>query len=194
MSTVDWLRTNKKESRCNGQTGSIPRFGFPQLCLNDAANGIRQTDNVTVFPDGITAGATWDKKLLYERGLAIGKEGRGKGVNIWLGPSVGPIGRKPKGGRNWEGFGSDPVLQAVGARETIRGVQSQGVSATVKHLIGNEQEVSLSICGILIGLPLTGLGERCTACTTHSNMATVPISVSIQFCTIEGLKMLTRRR
>lgn len=102
---------------------------------------MRQADNVTVFPDGITVGATFDKKLMYERGVAIGKEARGKGVNIWLGPSVGPIGRKPKGGRNWEGFGADPVLQAVGAHQTIKGLQEQGVIATVKHYIGNEQEM-----------------------------------------------------
>ncbi|KFA62864.1 hypothetical protein S40285_02265 [Stachybotrys chlorohalonatus IBT 40285] len=127
--------------RCNGNTGSALRVGFPQLCLNDAANGIRQTDNVTVFPDGITVGATFDKTLMYERGAAIGQEGRGKGVNVWLGPSVGPLGRKPKGGRNWEGFGSDPVLQGVGAYQTIRGVQDQGMIATIKHLIGNEQEM-----------------------------------------------------
>jgi beta-glucosidase len=94
-----------------------------------------------VFPDGITVGATFDKKLMYERGVAIGKEARGKGVNVWLGPSVGPIGRKPKGGRNWEGFGTDPSLQAIGARETIKGVQEQGVIATIKHFIGNEQEM-----------------------------------------------------
>ncbi|KAH7236732.1 glycosyl hydrolase family 3 N terminal domain-containing protein [Fusarium redolens] len=128
-------------SPCNGNTGSADRVGFPQLCLNDAANGVRLADNVTVFPDGITAGATFDKKLMYERGVAIGKEARGKGVNVWLGPSVGPIGRKPKGGRNWEGFGADPALQGIGARETIKGVQEQGVIATVKHLIGNEQEM-----------------------------------------------------
>lgn len=78
---------------------------------------------------------------MYERGVAIGKEARGKGVNVWLGPAVGPIGRKPKGGRNWEGFGADPVLQGVGARETIKGLQEQGVIATIKHLIGNEQEM-----------------------------------------------------
>ena len=78
---------------------------------------------------------------MYERGVAIGKEARGKGVHIWLGPAVGPLGRKPKGGRNWEGFGADPVLQGVGGRETIRGLQEQGVTATVKHLIGNEQEM-----------------------------------------------------
>lgn len=102
---------------------------------------MRQADNVTVFPDGITVGATFDKKLMYERAVAIGKEARGKGVNIWLAPAVGPMGRKPKGGRNWEGFGADPVLQAVGARETIKGIQEQGVIATIKHLIGNEQEM-----------------------------------------------------
>ena len=78
---------------------------------------------------------------MRERGAAIGDEARGKGVHIWLGPTVGPLGRKPLGGRNWEGFGADPVLQAVGARETIRGVQEKGVTATVKHLVGNEQEM-----------------------------------------------------
>lgn len=129
------------QSRCNGNSGSALRVGFPQLCLNDGAGGVRQADNVTAFPDGITIGATFDKKLMYERGKAIGEELRGKGVHIWLGPSVGPLGRKPKGGRNWEGFGSDPVLQGFAARETIRGVQEQGVAATVKHFVGNEQEM-----------------------------------------------------
>ncbi|POR31033.1 Beta-glucosidase [Tolypocladium paradoxum] len=128
-------------ARCNGNTGSVPRLGIPQLCLNDGHNGVRQADHVTVFPDGITAGATFDKQLLRRRGDAIGREARGKGVNVWLGPTVGPLGRKPKGGRNWEGFGADPVLQAVGARETIRGVQAQGVIATIKHFVGNEQEM-----------------------------------------------------
>ncbi|KJZ74992.1 Putative beta-glucosidase F [Hirsutella minnesotensis 3608] len=128
-------------ARCTGNTGSIPRLGLPQLCLNDGPAGVRQADHITVFPDAITVGATFDKQLMWRRGVAIGQEARGKGVNVWLGPSVGPIGRKPKGGRNWEGFGADPVLQAVGGRETIRGVQSQGVIATIKHFIGNEQEM-----------------------------------------------------
>ncbi|EHK25989.1 glycoside hydrolase family 3 protein [Trichoderma virens Gv29-8] len=127
--------------RCAGNTGSALRVGIPQLCLNDSPAGVRHADNVTAFPDGITVGATFDKALMYQRGVAIGKENRGKGVNVWLGPTVGPIGRKPKGGRNWEGFGADPVLQAVGARETIKGVQEQGVIATIKHFIANEQEM-----------------------------------------------------
>ena len=53
---------------------------------------------------------------------------------------MGPIGRNPAGGRIWEGFGADPVLQAVGAAQTIRGIQGEGVMATAKHFIGNEQE------------------------------------------------------
>lgn len=124
-----------------GNTGSAHRVGVPQLCLQDGPLGLRNSDHNTAFPAGITVGATWDKDLMLARGVAIGEEFRGKGVNIHLGPSVGPLGRKPRGGRNWEGFGSDPVLQAVGGALTIEGVQSRGVIATIKHLVANEQEM-----------------------------------------------------
>ena len=124
-----------------GNTGSADRLGFPQLCLQDSALGVSSADNVTAFPAGITTGATWDKALMYARGVAMGKEFRGKGANVHLGPSVGPLGRKPLGGRNWEGFGSDPVLQAKAAAQHIKGIQEQGVIATIKHYIGNEQEM-----------------------------------------------------
>lgn len=126
--------------RCVGNTGSALRLGFPQLCLQDSALGVKGTDNVTAFPPGITVGATWNKDLMYARGVAIGQEFKGKGVNVYLGPTVGPLGRKPRGGRNWEGFGADPVLQAVGGALTIKAVQEQGVMATIKHFIANEQE------------------------------------------------------
>ncbi|KAK1967638.1 glycoside hydrolase family 3 protein [Colletotrichum sublineola] len=128
-------------TRCVGNSGSVPRLGIPQLCLADSATGVRLADNVTVFPAGITTGATFDKDLMYARAVALGKEFRGKGAHVYLGPTVGPMGRKPRGGRNWEGFGSDPVLNARGGALTVKGVQEQGVIATVKHLIGNEQEM-----------------------------------------------------
>jgi beta-glucosidase len=126
--------------RCIGNTGSALRFGIPSFCLQDSALGVASTDNVTAFPAGITVGATWDKDLMFERGAAIGREFKGKGANVHLGPTVGPMGRKPRAGRNWEGFGVDPVLQGIAAREHIKGVQGEGVIATIKHLIGNEQE------------------------------------------------------
>ncbi|CAG8210200.1 unnamed protein product [Penicillium olsonii] len=126
---------------CVGQTGSVPRFGIPNICLQDSPLGIRNSDHNTAFPPGITVGATFNKDLMYERGVGIGEEARGKGVNIQLGPSVGALGRKPRGGRNWEGFGADPVLQAYGGAETIKGMQSTGAIAALKHFIGNEQEM-----------------------------------------------------
>lgn len=86
--------------RCVGNTGSALRVGIPQFCLQDGPLGVRNTDHNTAFPAGITAGATWDKGLLYRRGVAIGEEFRGKGVNFYLGPSVGPLGRKPRAGRS----------------------------------------------------------------------------------------------
>ena len=127
--------------RCVGNTGSVLRVGFPQQCLEDGPLGIRPTDNVTAFPAGISTGATWSKDLMYQRGVALGEEFRGKGINYYLGPSVGAIGRQPRGGRSWEGFGSDPVLQAVASAATIKGVQEQGVIATLKHYVANEQEI-----------------------------------------------------
>ncbi|KAF2458236.1 glycoside hydrolase family 3 protein [Lineolata rhizophorae] len=125
---------------CVGNTGPVARLGFPSLCLQDGPLGVRFTDHITAFPAGITVGATWNKELMYERGKAMGLEARLKGVNVLLGPSIGPIGRLPAGGRNWEGFGVDPVLQGMAAAETIRGIQEEGVMATAKHYVGNEQE------------------------------------------------------
>ncbi|KAL5339777.1 putative beta-glucosidase E [Aspergillus crustosus] len=114
--------------------------GFPPLCLQDGPLGIRYADHISAFPAGITTGATWNRDLIYQRGVALGREARLKGVNVLLGPSMGSLGMMPAGGRNWEGFGSDPVLQGIAAAHTIQGIQSTGVIATAKHLILNEQE------------------------------------------------------
>lgn len=125
---------------CVGNTGPANTVGFPSLCLQDGPLGLRFVDNITASPAGITVGATWNKELMYKRGRMLGIESRAKGVNVLLGPCVGPLGRMPAGGRNWEGFGSDPVLQGVAGAETIRGIQDEGVMATIKHFVGNEQE------------------------------------------------------
>lgn len=124
---------------CVGNTGSTS-VGFPSLCLQDGPLGIRFADSITVFPAAITTASTWSKKLMYERARALGREARGKGVNVVLSPCIGPIGRHPTGGRNWESFGSDPYLQGVAGGLSVRGIQSEGVIATAKHFIGNEQE------------------------------------------------------
>ncbi|KAL7273432.1 beta-glucosidase [Rhizina undulata] len=122
---------------CVGSTGSTS-VGFPSLCLQDGPLGVRFADGITVFPAGVTVAATWSKQLMYQRGRALGREARGKGVNILLGPCIGPIGKHPAGGRNWEAFGR--YLQGIAGGLGVRGIQEEGVIATGKHFVGNEQE------------------------------------------------------
>lgn len=132
--------TGWSQDLCVGNTAPASNVGFPPLCLQDGPLGIRFADHATAWPAGITVGATWNRGLMYKRGRALALEHRLKGVNVLLGPSMGPLGRMPAGGRNWEGFGSDPVLQGVASAETIKGIQDEGVIATAKHYVANEQE------------------------------------------------------
>ncbi|CZR61718.1 probable beta-glucosidase M [Phialocephala subalpina] len=133
------------QSTRNGCVGWIPaieRLGFHGLCLQDAGNGVRLADGVNAWDSGIHVGATWNRNLAYQRALHMGSEFRNKGVNIALGPVVGPIGRIAEGGRNWEGISNDPYLCGALAFETVRGIQENGVVTSVKHFIGNEQETN----------------------------------------------------
>ncbi|EPQ27396.1 uncharacterized protein PFL1_04934 [Pseudozyma flocculosa PF-1] len=124
---------------CVGNIAAIPRVGFPGLCLMDGPAGVRGTDRITSFPDGVTVAATFSKDLFYRRAHAMGEEFKTKGANIWLGP-MNNIARTPEGGRNWEGFGADPYLSGEAAHYSVLGMQDAGVQANIKHYIGNEQE------------------------------------------------------
>lgn len=117
---------------CVGQTGSIPRFGFRALCLQDSPLGVRDTDFNSAFPAGVNVAATWDRGLAYARGQAMGEEHRDKGVDMQLGPVAGPLGRTPEGARNWEGFSPDPVLTGALFASSIQGIQSAGQSTPEK--------------------------------------------------------------
>lgn len=126
---------------CVGNIVAIPRLNFSGLCLHDGPLAIRIADYASVFSTGISAGASWDRKLLYERGYAMAEEYRAKGAHVILGPVAGPLGRSAYAGRNWEGFSNDPYLAGEGMFYTIIGHQDAGVQATAKHWIGNEQEI-----------------------------------------------------
>ncbi|KAJ8079874.1 hypothetical protein PM082_016699 [Marasmius tenuissimus] len=126
-----------QNGRCVGNIPSIE--DFPGLCLEDSPLGVRFGDFSTAFPAAINAAATWNRELIRARGLAMGQEHVGKGVNIALGPMMN-MGRVAQGGRNWEGFGGDPFLAGEAAYETILGMQEAGVQACAKHFIFNEQE------------------------------------------------------
>lgn len=126
---------------CVGVSGSANKIGFPGLCLHDAGNGVRDTDGVNSYASGISAGASWNVTLAKERAVFMGAEFKKKGVNVALGPVVGPIGRVLTSGRNWEGFASDPYLDGVLGAQSVIGLQ-QSVIACIKHLVANEQETN----------------------------------------------------
>jgi beta-glucosidase len=130
--------------------------GFPtgHVSFFARADPEAPADYNSAFPAGGTVAASWDRQVWYDRGHAMGEEHAYKGVDVVLGPVVGPLGRSPEGGRNWEGFSPDPFLSGQAVYHTVKGVQSAGVVACTsaptdgavltlagtKHFIGNEQE------------------------------------------------------
>ncbi|KAJ6787866.1 hypothetical protein PWT90_07154 [Aphanocladium album] len=130
------------DNGCSGNVANISRLGFPGMCLSDAGNGLRATDFVSSFPSGIHVGASWNKDLAARRGAAMAGEFKKKGVNVLLGPVVGPAWRVTLSGRNWEGFSADPYLSGSLAAQSVAGIQGQGVITSTKHFIANEQETN----------------------------------------------------
>ncbi|KAI9335423.1 glycoside hydrolase superfamily [Zopfochytrium polystomum] len=126
-------------SPCVGSIYSKASIGFQGFCLQDSPTGVRFARNVSAFPAGINLAATFDKTLMYNQGLYMGREARGKGVHVLLSPMMN-IARAPAAGRNWEGAGGDPQLHAVSAAQQVKGIQASGVIATAKHFVLNEQE------------------------------------------------------
>lgn len=118
---------------------AIPRLGIPELKMSDGPIGLRNDGKATAYPAGIALAASWDTELAHEMGTAMGSDARARGVHFILGPGVN-IYRAPMCGRNFEYFGEDPYLASHIAVADIEGMQSQGVSATIKHFAGNNQE------------------------------------------------------
>ncbi|KAF5849059.1 hypothetical protein GGP41_006003 [Bipolaris sorokiniana] len=125
---------------CVGNIAPIPRLNFSGLCLQDGLLTIRQAIGASLFPAALTVAASWDRSLAHQRGAYLTKDFRERGAHVALGPSIGPLGRSPFEGCNWEGFSPDAFLSGTLVEDTIKGMQSTGVQACVKHFIANEQE------------------------------------------------------
>jgi beta-glucosidase len=117
----------------------LPRLNLPRLKMADGPLGVRNFGPATAMSGGVSLAATWNPQLAERVGTEIGRDARAKGVHFLLGPGVN-IYRAPMNGRNFEYFGEDPFLASRIAVGYIRGVQSQGVSATVKHFMANNSE------------------------------------------------------
>jgi len=135
----------------------LAQHGIPAIRVTDGPNGARggalpETARVSALcvPCGSALGATWDPELVQLVGEALGEETRTKGARVLLAPTVN-LPRSPLAGRNFECYAEDPLLSGRIAAGFVRGVQSRGVAATVKHLVGNEAEferttISSDIC------------------------------------------------
>lgn len=118
----------------------IERLGIPSIFMADGPQGIRIPGKpATLYPCGVMGAATWNRPMIYKYGKSLGSDARARGVDILLGPGVN-IYRCPLNGRNFEYFGEDPYLSGEIAVNYIKGVQDNGVIATVKHFCANNQE------------------------------------------------------
>ena len=133
-------------------TKAVKRLGIPSEMMTDGPHGLRRQESdsdalglgrsvpATCFPTASALANTWDESLLSDVGRAIGEEAVAQGVGMVLGPGVN-IKRSPLCGRNFEYFSEDPLLSGKLAAAMIRGIQSTGVSACVKHFAANSQEL-----------------------------------------------------
>jgi len=126
-------------------TVAVERLGIPSLKMTDGPNGARGAGSLTAgvkttcFPSGISLASTWNTDLLERVGQALADEAKMKGARVLLGPTVN-IQRSPLGGRNFECFSEDPFLSARLAVAYITGLQREGVGASVKHYVCNDEE------------------------------------------------------
>ncbi|MGQ1948481.1 glycoside hydrolase family 3 C-terminal domain-containing protein [Geofilum sp. OHC36d9] len=140
----------------------VPRLGIPEVWMTDGPHGIRPevlwdewsqagwtNDSCTAFPALTCLAATWNKEMSLAYGTAIGEEARYRKKSVLLGPGVN-IYRTPLNGRNFEYMGEDPFLSAQMVVPYIKGVQSNGVAACVKHYALNNQETERGSINVLV--------------------------------------------
>lgn len=133
------------------KTYAAPNAGIPSLFLSDGPHGLRKQEGAqdcmgiaesrpaTCFPTASALACSFDPELAERVGAAIGEEARRQGVDVVLGPGVN-IKRHPLCGRNFEYFSEDPVVSGRLGAAMVRGIQSRGVGACLKHFAANSQE------------------------------------------------------
>jgi len=122
----------------------LPGIGLRSIVMSDGPVGVRgaewdERSPSVNLPSPTAVAASWDPAVAEEVGRALGTEAVRKGVDVVLAPTIN-LHRTPYGGRHFEAFSEDPLLTARMSAAYVRGVQSQGVAATVKHYVANDSE------------------------------------------------------
>ena len=149
------LSTEEKIGMTHGYNdfffNGAPGKGIPYLYLSDATAGVhirknlndpdmvRQLEKSTAMPCPIMLAATFNTDLAYDYARSVGEECRAGGIEVLLGPGVN-IYRSSQCGRNFEYFGEDPFLTARITEQYVKGLQSTGTAACLKHFVANNTE------------------------------------------------------
>jgi beta-glucosidase len=129
------------------RTVPVERLGIPSITMTDGPHGVRATRReadrpsgpTTAFPTGVSMASTWNPELIEKAAAALAEETRAMGCEVLLGPCVNIV-RHPLAGRNFEAYSEDPYLAGRIGVAWVKGLQSQGVAASLKHFACNNQE------------------------------------------------------
>ena len=155
-SVLALMTSDEKMSMISGDRSffirPLPRLNLSEVYMSDATQGVHirekfrdldltryQLQKSTAFPCPISLAATWNPELSYQYAEAVGEECRAGNIGILLGPGMNSY-RISQCGRNFEYFGEDPFLRARIIEEYVKGVQSTGTVATLKHFVANNTE------------------------------------------------------
>ncbi|MFT4051890.1 MAG: glycoside hydrolase family 3 C-terminal domain-containing protein [Microbacterium sp.] len=155
MAELSELTTEEKAALTSGAdfwtTKGVERVGIPSIMVTDGPHGLRKQSGAsdhlglaasvpaTCFPPAVGLGSSWDAGLAERIGVALGVESAVEDVAVILGPGIN-IKRSPLCGRNFEYLSEDPIVSGVIGSALVRGIQSQGVGASLKHFAANNQE------------------------------------------------------
>lgn len=128
-----------------GTIGTSSLLNIAGMNTADGPAGLRLSKPQTAWPIGTQLACTFDRNLLYNVGLAIGKEAEENKVDIWLAPGMN-IHRNPLCGRNFEYYSEDPFVTGTTATAVILGVQSRNVGVMIKHFALNNRETNRKNC------------------------------------------------
>lgn len=154
-SLVKAMTLEEKAAMCSGydfwHTAAVERLGIPQSMVSDGPHGLRKqggkADHLGLneavkaicFPAGSATAASFNPELVEEMGRTLGNECQAEDVSVLLGPAMN-IKRSPLCGRNFEYYSEDPLVAGRMAGALVKGIQSEGVGACIKHFLANNQE------------------------------------------------------